>query len=278
MNPEYPVFVPTKGRHERLLTIHQLEKLHIPYRAVIEEQEYGPYSACVPREKLLVLPHRGQGLTVTRNWIWEYARQELKAPYFWTIDDNIRAFYRLHRNIKWRLTSGTFLRVMENFAARYQNLYICGMAYEMFAPRRQKHHPVMLNTRIYSNMLIRADIPYRNRLFYNDDTDLCLQVLKGGHCTAEFNVFLAQKVATMYLKGGMTDYYEQTNQRLEFARELQQAHPDVVRIVRRYGRWHHQVDYRPFRANRLRLRPGVVVPHGVDNFGLVCRKRESASP
>jgi hypothetical protein len=31
-------------------------------------------------------------------------------------------------------------------------------------------------------------------------------------------------------------------------------HPDVSRLTFRFGRWHHFVDYRPFRGNRLVLK------------------------
>lgn len=66
----------------------------------------------------------------------------------------------------------------------------------------------------------------------------------------------------------MTDYYERTNKRKEFAEELQRAHPDVVKIVWRYNRWHHHVDYRPFKKNRLKLKEGVSIPEGVNNYGM----------
>lgn len=268
MNSSYPVFVPTKGRYNTPHTIKALERLNIPYTAVIEKQEYTQYSEIVKKGRILVLPHQNQGLTVTRNWIWDYAKNELKTPYFWTMDDNIRDFYRLHQNIKYRVTSGTFLKVLEDFAKRYENLYISGMSYEMFVPRKKKCPPIVFNTRIYSNMLIKTDIPYRNVTFYNDDTDLCLRVLKDGHCTAQFNVFLADKIATMQVKGGMTDYYEKTNKRLEFAQELQRAHPDVVRIVWKFNRWHHQVNYRPFKGNKLIKKEGVIIPDSPNEYGM----------
>lgn len=275
MNPRYPVFVPTKGRYSTLHTIKEFERIGVPYTAVIEKQEYEQYSAVVDKSKLLVLPHQNQGLTVTRNWIWDYAQHELKAPYFWTFDDNIRTFYRLQQNIKYRMDSGTFLYILEDFVGRYENLYISGMAYEMFVPRKRKAPPFILNTRIYSNMLIKADIPFRNVTFYNDDTDLCLRVLKSGNCTMQFCVFLADKIATMQVKGGMTDYYEKTNKRKQFAEELQRAHPDVVKVVWKFNRYHHQVDYRPFRKNKLRLKPGVVIPEGVNNYGMKLVKLDS---
>lgn len=268
MNPEFPVFVPTKGRYDSLLTIKAFELIRVPYMAVIEKQEYPNYSKVIDKSKILVLPHQNKGLTVTRNWIWDYAEKELKTDYFWTFDDNIRSFYRLHKNIKYRLDSGNFLYAIEQFSQRYSNLYISGMAYEMFAPRKRKHPPFIMNTRIYSNMFIKTKIPYRNRLFYNDDTDLCLQILKAGYCTCQFVAFLADKMHTMTVKGGMTDYYNKTNSRLEFAKELKNAHPDCVKITWKFGRWHHQVDYRPFKNNKLIRKIGIKIDPGVNNYGM----------
>jgi hypothetical protein len=39
------------------------------------------------------------------------------------------------------------------------------------------------------------------------------------------------------------------------AEELRAKHPDVTTIVWKWGRWQHQVDYRPFRRNRLKRTP-----------------------
>lgn len=268
MENKYPVFVPTKGRYKTPYTINALTKIGVKFKAVVEQQEHDQYAAIVGDENILVLPHRDKGLTVTRNWIWDYAQNELGTPYFWTMDDNIRDFYRLHGNIKYRVKSPTFLAIMEDFVERYKNLYISGMAYEMFVPRKKKHNPFILNTRVYSNMLIKTDIPYRNVTFYNDDTDLCLRILKDGNCTLQFVAFLADKIATLTVKGGMTDYYERTNKRKEFAEELQRAHPDVVRVVWKFNRWHHEVDYSPFKHNKLIKRDDIEIPQGVNNYGM----------
>lgn len=266
-NPKYPVFVPTKGRSTKRYTIDCFERLGIPYRAVIEKQEYKRYKRHIHPSKLLVVPHQNEGLTVTRNWIWDFAQSE-GHEFFWTFDDNIQDFYRLNRNIKYRMKSGIFLEIIENFVERYENIAIAGMQYEMFVPRKRRCAPYLLNTRVYSNMLIRTDIPYRNELFYNDDTDLCLRVMKDGWCTFLFQSFLADKIASMAVKGGMTDYYEKTNKRYEFAEMLQKAHPDVVKIVQKFNRWHHQVDYTPFKRNKLKLKQGIVPPNEVNDFGM----------
>ncbi len=276
MNPRYPIFIPTKGRHEYPLTIKAFERLGVSFRAVVQPQEYDRYAAVVADpSSLLTLPAGVDGLVPTRNWIWDHA-QALGVPFFWTFDDNIQNFYRLHRNVKAMVTDGTFLRVMEDFMDRYENVAILGMQYEFFVPRRQKSPAFILNTRVYSNMLIRAGIPFRNRGIYNDDTDLCLRVLKAGWCTVEFIAFLAKKVTTMTVPGGNTPIY-QGDGRLLMAQSLQRQHPDVVTIVRKWGRWQHQVNYRPFRGNRLRLKPGLVIPEGTDEYGMVLRERGQAA-
>ena len=77
----------------------------------------------------------------------------------------------------------------------------------------------------------------------------------------------------MKAKGGNTDELYQSDGRLLMAQSLQQQHPDVVKIMRKWGRWQHQVDYRPFKHNRLIRKPGLVIPEGVNNYGMVLKRR-----
>jgi len=268
MNPKYPIFIPTKGRADTRLTIKTFEKIGVPYTAVIEKQEYRDYAKVVDPKNLLILPHRDKGLTVTRNWIWDYA-QDKGYKRFWTFDDNISGIYRFNRNLKVLVGDGTVIRIIEDFTERYENAVITGMNYHMFASRKTKMPAYYLNTRIYSNMLIKTDIPYRNVTFYNDDTDLCLRILKDGFCTVLFNAFLIGKSQTMVVKGGMTDYYEKTNKRLEFVKELQEAHPDIVKLTEKWGRYQHQVDYSGFKNNKLIRKPGIEIPEGINNYGMI---------
>jgi len=277
MNPKYPVYVISKGRWESRLTIKALLKRSIPFNVVIEPQELRAYSSVVEKSKILVLPfsNLGQGSIPARNWVWQHS-VELGFDRHWILDDNLRDFYRLHQNIKYRTGSGTTFKIIEDFTDRYSNIALAGMQYELLVPRKAKHNPIILNTRIYSCILINNQLPYKWRGRYNEDTDLSLRALKSGWCTVLFVAFLADKVATMTMKGGNTDkLYHQDAEfdgRLEMAKSLQRQHPDVTKIVWKWGRWQHQVDYRPFRKNRLRLKPGVIIPEGVNNYGMVLKK------
>jgi len=110
-------------------------------------------------------------------------------------------------------------------------------------------------------------IPYRWRGVYNDDTDLCLQALKGGMCTVLFNAFLCYKLTTMTVSGGNTPIYRGDG-RLRMAEELRERHPDVVTITEKWGRPQHLVDYSPFRRNRLVARPGLALRDSTDEYGM----------
>lgn len=280
MQPKYPVYVISKGRWESRLTSKALEARSVPYHIVIEPQEYDQYAAVIDPAKILVLPfsNLGQGSIPARNWVWEHSIS-IGAERHWILDDNIRDFYRLTDNIKYRTTSGVTFHTIEDWADRYENVALAGMQYELFVPRKKKHNPIIFNTRVYSCILILNSITHRWRGRYNEDTDLSLRILKDGWCTALFVAFLANKMATMTMRGGNTDQlYKQDaafDGRLEMAKSLQRQHPDVTKVVWKWNRWQHEVDYSPFKNNRLRLKPGVVVPEGVDNYGMVLVKLDS---
>ncbi len=85
---------------------------------------------------------------------------------------------------------------------RYDNVAIAGPNYYSFCKANDGVPPFIKNTRIYSCLLIRNDIPYKWRGRYNEDTDICLRALKDGWATIQFNAFLQGKVTTQRMKGG----------------------------------------------------------------------------
>ena len=53
------------------------------------------------------------------------------------------------------------------------------------------------------------------------------------------------------------------------AESLREQHPDIVKVTRKWGRWQHHVDYSGFERNQLKLKKGVVIPKGFNNYGMV---------
>lgn len=277
MIPRYPIYIPSKGRWESRLTVKALEKIQVPYRIVIEPQEYEQYSAVIDPQKILVLPFSnvGQGSIPARNWIWEHAISEGWERH-WILDDNLAWFARVHQGKKIELDSGVCFVAVEDWVERYENIALAGLQYEMFMPAIDKQKPFLLNTRIYSCILIKNNIPYRWRGRYNEDTDLSLRVLKDGWPTFLMQAFVCKKIATMKMKGGNTDELYQGDGRLKMAQSLVEQHPDVTKITWKWGRWQHQVDYRPFKYNRPILKPGVVIPDEPNNYGMKLIKRSGS--
>lgn len=241
--------------------------MNVPYHIVIEEQEYDLYASVIDTKKILVLDKQYQrdydtfdnlgntksvGPGAARNFVWDHAIDR-GYDWHWVMDDNIRWFYYLNKNEKIRLGDGTGFRCMEDFCLRYSNVSMAGPNYEMFVPRKQKHPPIIMNTRIYSCNLIRNDVPYRWRGRYNEDTDLSLRMLKDGWCTIQFNAFLQQKVWTQTVKGGNTKEFYSHEGTYPKSKMLFDMHPDVTRLVYKYHRDHHYVDYTPFKLNKLIL-------------------------
>lgn len=224
MNPEFPIYIVSKGRHESRLTAKSLERMGVEY---------------------------------------------------FIVDDNINGFWRLHDNQKIRVGDGTVLRCMEDFCLRYRNVAMAGPNYYMFAPRKVKQPPFVLNTRIYSCNLIRNDLPMRWRGRYNEDTDLSLRMLKAGWCTIQFNAFLQWKMTTQKLKGGNTDAFYAKEGTLPKSKMLVDLHPDVAKLTWKFSRWHHHVDYRGFKSKLVR-RPDVSVPEGVNDYGMTLKIIETA--
>lgn len=273
MNPDYPVYIISKGRWESRLTSKQLELMRVPYHIVVEPQEYDSYAAVINPEKILVTPfsNLGEGSIPVRNWVWEHSIS-IGAKRHWLLDDNIEGFNRLNRNGKPRVFTGGIFKAAEDFVDRYENVPMAGFNYYSFCKSTDKLPAYYLNTRIYSCTLLSNDIPFRWRGRYNEDTDLSLRILKAGYCTILFNAFLAGKVTTMRMNGGNSAELYQGDGRLKMAQSLVDQHPDVTKIVWKFGRWQHSVDYRPFRGNKLIRKSEVNIPQGINNYGMVLQE------
>ena len=267
-DPRYPVYVISKGRSKNCLTAKFLIRDRVPFKLVIEPQEAKAYSEF--KKHLLILPFKnlGKGSIPARNWVWEHAKKR-KAKRHWILDDNIRHIFRRWKTRKIICEAGVALRVAEDFTDRYTNVGICGFNYGMFSPNRKPAPPFVLNVHVYSSLLIDNSLPYRWRGRYNEDTDLCLQVLTGGLCTILLNAFLIAKMPTMLMKGGNTTELYKADGRLKMAKSLERMWPGIVETKRRYGRPQHVIKkaWGGF-DTPLKKKKGVSVPRGTNEYGM----------
>jgi hypothetical protein len=266
--PRHPVYIISKGRWQSRHTSKTFEKMGIPYYIAVEPQEYEKYAAVIDPAKILTLPfsNHGMGSGPARNWIWEHSIANGHERH-WCVDDNIRDFYRFHYNQRVKVESGSIFKAMEDFCDRYENIALASPQYKMFTVDDYHYPAIVQNTRMMSCILIKNDIPFRWRGKYNEDVDLSIRVLKAGYCTIQFFAFLQDKLQTGLVKGGNTSeiYGDGT---LEKSKMLVDLHPDIVTLVQRYNRWHHAVDLRSLRGNKLILKPDVIIPEEPNEYGL----------
>ena len=189
---------------------------------------------------------KSKGPGAARNFCWQHSIDN-GYRYHWVMDDNANeGFFYMWRNKKIKSRTPAIFKCCEDFVERYCNIGIAGLNYSKFCKESDKTPAYVLNTRIYSFLLIRNDLPFRWRGRYNEDTDLSLRVLKEGWCTIQFNAFLAGKATTQKIKGGNTDEFYETEGTLPKSKMLEEMHPDVAKVVWKFNRWHHQVDYSGF--------------------------------
>lgn len=249
---EYPIYVVSKGRSDTRLTSKALEKLGIDYLIVVEPQEYEEYAQTISAEHILSLPFSslGQGSIPARNFVWEHALASGHRRH-WVLDDNINNFARYNRNEGRAIRNENPFIPCETFVDRYANIALAGMHYRGHGSSSDPLPPFRLNSRVYSCILIDNSLPFRWRGRYNEDTDLCLRVLKAGYVTVLFNAYRIHKAQSMTMRGGNTDDLYQGDGRKLMAESLMEQHPDVVSITQKWGRWQHKVNYKPFKNNQL---------------------------
>ena len=282
--------------------------MKVPHYLVIEEQEHDTYASEIKKweaetglnslASLLVLDlkykedyellddlglTRSTGPGPARNFAWDHSIKNGFA-WHWVMDDNIRNFLRLNNNLKIKVGDGTCFRVMEDFCERYTNVTMAGPNYRSFASQNAAMPPYVKNTRIYSCNLIRNDAswrdgrPFRWRGRYNEDTILSLDMLTEGFCTVQFNAFLQDKLRTQILGGGNSAEFYFKEGTAPKSRMLKEAYPEYTELVWKFQREHHHVNYLPFKDQQLKRKPDVVIPNGIDNYGMVIREVSADTP
>lgn len=283
--PKFPLYIPSKGRHQYMMTSKHLTAMGIRHFVIVEPVEIDAYRQAarglladvIPldmsyKDKYELCDNLGRtkstGAGPARNFAWDHSIAA-GHDWHWVLDDNIQGFFRFNRNLKMPCKAPSMWDAMEDFVLRYQRVAMAGPNYFMFVKRKTVLPPFVMNTRIYSCNLIRNDVPFRWRGRYNEDVILSLDMLKAGWCTIQFNAFLQGKLPTQTMRGGNSAEFYWKEGTLSKSQMLVDVHPDVSRVVYKFHRWHHHVDYTSFKANRLIRHPDAVIPQGINNYGMV---------
>lgn len=247
----YPVYIISKGRHDCALTAINFEKAGVDYLIAVEPQEYDLYCNSLGTHRVLKLPfaNLGLGSYPSRNFCWEHAKSQ-GYKYHFLFDDNIQNFAKWinGKRKKWTEIKTALLYVEQH--ANKTNVDITGFEEPNFVVKVPKV-PFKFNCHVYSAMLIKCSLPYRWRLKYNEDIDLCLQVLHNGGTTSSCVYYMADKVSTAQkMKGGnQTELYQGNapTKNLLKAKMLEAVWPQYAKTVIRFGRHHHLINWKVFK-------------------------------
>ena len=253
----YPVYIISKGRFENPLTANYFDSCSIDYLIAVEPQEYDLYVKKLGEHRVLKLPFQNLGLGSypARNYCWEHAKQN-GHKYHWLFDDNIRGFsvWSYGKKVYTNDANGA-LCFVESYANKY-SIDLIGFEYRYFSSKPPTK-PFKSNCHVYSAMLIKNCLPYRWRLKYNEDIDLCLQILHNNGSTASSMYYLTNKVSTVAkLKGGnQTELYQGNapKKNLLKAKMLEAVWPQYTKTVIRFGRHHHLIDWKQFNREKTGL-------------------------
>lgn len=286
IEPKYPIYVITKGRWEKTLTIDTLEDMGVDFRICVEPKEYDNYisNPKIDPKKVIKLPENfsalGQGGIPVRNFVWQDSIDRGFSKH-WIIDDNIDGFFRWNENIQKRVRDGVFFRIMEDFSDRYENLGLVSCQYLSFIPAIDSaREGFIVNTRTYSCILINTELldkrlEERWRGTYNEDTDLTLRVLSTGDlCTVNFNSLLSGKQTTGSMKGGNTSTIYDDGKFSGYQKkfdELKKNWGDIVTYTtsrHRDGRPHHHISYTKHFKQELKLKEGIKMEPKINNYNM----------
>lgn len=250
MENKYPVYIISKGRYETTYTADSFEKSKVNYLIAVEPQEYEQYCKKLGSEKVLKLPfsNLGLGSYPARNYCWEHAKAQ-GYKYHWLFDDNIMGI-AVWKNGKKQDVSD--IHEALNFVEKHalsNDIDISGFEYRYFVSKTPKK-AFKTNCHVYSALLIKNGLPYRWRLKYNEDIDLCLQVLHNGGKTSSCVYYMSNKITTARkLKGGNQSELYKGNapiKNLLKAKMLESVWPQYTKTVIRFGRHHHLIDWKQF--------------------------------
>lgn len=247
---KYPVYIISKGRYDVTLTADNFEKSGIDYLIAVEPQEAELYKKKLGSNRVLILPfsNLGLGSYPARNFCWEHAKAN-GYKYHWLFDDNVQGCMKwINGKRKYIENWIDAFKYVESYSMK-TNIDILGFEEPNFVVKPPKK-PFKNNCHVYSCMLIKNDIKPRWRLKYNEDVDLCLQVLHENGRTASCVYYMMDKVSTAAkMKGGNQDELYKGNdpkKKLLKAKMLEAVWPQYAKTVIRFNRIHHFVDWKVF--------------------------------
>jgi hypothetical protein len=205
---KYKIYIPTKGRYDRLLTADYLAKNGIDFSLVVEKKEVNLYEEKYPN-KIIALPDSDYGsVYFARNFIKKLSITNGEKKH-WQLDDDIKKMTHVNKGKFIDIPLDEIFSNMESFCDRFKNVGLASPQSSVWVKFAKK--PFEVNKLTYTCKLVNNDLDIWWNKDVIDDIDYNIQVLDSGWCTVRFNTFSFAWSASTSQKGGFTEIYLDKN-------------------------------------------------------------------
>ena len=205
---KYKIYIPTKGRYDRLLTADYLAKNEIDFSLVVEKKEVDLYEEKYPN-KVIVLPDSDYGsVYFARNFIKKLSIAN-KEKKHWQLDDDIKKLMYVNDGKFIDIPLDEIFENMENFCDKFKNIGLASPQSSVWVRFSKK--PFETNKLVYTCKLVDNSLDIWWNKDVIDDVDYNIQVLDSGWCTVRFNTFSFAWSSSTTQKGGFTEIYLEKN-------------------------------------------------------------------
>lgn len=229
--PKYNFYIPSKARHDVIMTHTLLKNIGLSCSIIVEPNDEQKYKDALPEENILVMDKNSMGIYYVRNWIKDYSRS-LGEAYHWQLDDDIKSLKYIFKGTRYKIEDYKPFSFAEAVLDKTENIGMAGFIHSAFAFSSTKEYS--LNKQICTCTIVKNDTPQRWRPDIIEDTDYSLQLLYGGYCTMNINIFSYENPPAMKLKGGnFEDFQNQGFYKRQV--KLSEEYPGYFTMVEKNG-------------------------------------------
>jgi|WetSurSiteA1Bulk_404760.scaffolds.fasta_scaffold08772_1 hypothetical protein len=216
---KYKIYIPTKGRYDKLLTADYLVKNGIDFSLVVEKKEVDLYKEKYPN-KIIALPDSDYGgVYFARNFIKKLSIKNGEKRH-WQLDDDIKKLVYVNDGKFIDMPLDKIFGNMENFCDKFKNIGLASPHSTVWVKFGKK--PFEINKLAYSCLLINNNLDICWNKDVMEDIDYNIQVLESGWCTIRFYLYSFAWSARTSQKGGVTEFYLNKNKRFNAVKNTQE--------------------------------------------------------
>lgn len=287
----YNIYVPSYGRSHQILssgTVGMLQEFNVEnWYVAIDPSQYEAYSKVIEKKHIIIRdisfrdesvtdittslasPNYTHGTAGIYNFLLSFSRSLGEAKY-WTMDDDIvgiamkakkgdenmkaddvydkNDFYRCSKIVEdYGFDYKKFMKSLEDTSDKARNPGF--VALEKFGLVFALPIYWKLGTRAYSYYLTDNSSQINHIGALNNDVTTSIEVSKRGFVNMLFEGICYNSLPTQ-AGGGLTEQYKRWGT-LEKSKRLVKVSPQCAKIVDRYSRVHHSVDYNAYNKQRL---------------------------